>query len=199
MRALRAGILAAVTLALAAAAHVAGGGQLPGLPVLVVALGPLALGSALLTRRRLGTLALLAWLAPVEAVLHGFFGATATGALTTGGPAGHAHAAAGVGMPLTETAGGVTLVGATGTDHGGTTMLVAHAVATLLTGLALSHGERVLWLLWETLRPSLVVAPVPLVRAPALRVADAAAGMPSAAPLRFTGPRGPPWVDGCPG
>jgi len=77
-------------------------------------------------------------------------------------------------------------------------MVVAHAVATVLTGLALSHGERVLWLLWESLRPTLVMAPVPLVRAPALVVADAGAGMPSPAPLRFTSPRGPPLVDGCP-
>ena len=82
VRALRAGVLAAVTLGLAAAAHVVGGGQVPGLPVLAVALGPLALGSALLTRRRLGPIALLAWLAPVEAILHGLFAATATGALT---------------------------------------------------------------------------------------------------------------------
>ena len=198
VRALRAGVLAAVTLGLAAAAHVVGGGQVPGLPVLAVALGPLALGSALLTRRRLGPIALLAWLAPVEAILHGLFAATATGALTMGVTGGHAHAAAAAGMPLTESTGSATLVAASGAGQAGTGILVAHAVATVLTGLALSHGERVLWLLWESLRPTLVMAPVPLVRAPALVVADAGAGMPSPAPLRFTSPRGPPLADGCP-
>jgi hypothetical protein len=198
VRALRAGVLAAVTLGLAAAAHMVGGGEVPGLPVLAVALGPLALGSALLTRRRLGAVALLAWLAPVEALLHGLFGATASDALATGFTGGHGHGAAVAGMPLTDSVGSSSLAVVSGAGHAGAGMLVAHAVATVLTGLALSHGERVLWLLWESLRPTLVMATVPLGRAPALVVAGAAAGMPSPAPLRFSSPRGPPFAGGCP-
>ena len=198
VRALRAAVLAAVTLSLAAAAHVVGGGEVPGLSVLVIAVVPLALGSALLTRSRLGALSVLAWLAPVEALLHGFFGATASDHLATEFSGGHGHGAAVAGMPLTESMGSTSLVAASGAGHAGVGMLVAHAVATVLTGFALSHGERVLWLLWESLRPTLVMAPVPLRRAPALLVAGAAAGMPSPAPLRFSSPRGPPFAGGCP-
>ena len=46
--------------------------------------------------------------------------------------------------------------------HSSTPMLLAHACAPLLTGLALGHGEHVLWLVWQLLRPALLGDPAPL-------------------------------------
>lgn len=73
VRVLRATTLAVVTLALAATAHVLAGGDLPGVLALALAAGPLALGTVLLTRRRLSLAAVFAWLVPAEITLHVYF------------------------------------------------------------------------------------------------------------------------------
>ena len=191
---LRATVLAGATLALATTAHMLAGGDLPGALGLALPVGPLAVASALLTRRRLSRVAILAWLGLAEAALHTYFGAAAQVAAGSG-LGGHGHDGVGAGLPLPgsgELDHLVLLPETTAPGHASTTMLLAHAFATVLTGLALGHGEQVLWLVWELLRPALSGDPVPLTIGMA-RVATA----PPARPRRSTfhrspHPRGPP-------
>lgn len=194
VRVLRATVLGLVTLALAAAAHVLGGGEPPGGIGLALAVGPLALGAGLVTRRRLSLVAVLGWLAPAEALLHVYFG---TAASSAAGPAmaGHVHGGSGAGLPLAGLSGIDPLTlssGTTAMSQMSQTMLVAHAVATVLTGLALSHGEHLLWLLWESLCPALIGDAV----APPIGPATVPTAPPSrprrSSVLRSPHPRGPP-------
>ena len=164
VRALRAAVLAGATLALAAAAHVLAGGAVPGALGLVLPVGPLAVASVLVTRHRLSRVAILAWLGLAEAALHAYFGAAAQSSAVSA-LGGHGHGAADAGLALPGSAGLDPLLLSAETaspGHSSTTMLLAHACATILTGLALGHGEHVLWLVWQLLRPALLGDPAPL-------------------------------------
>jgi len=194
VRVLRATVLGGATLVLAAAAHVLAGGDLPSALSLALPVGPLAVASALLTRRRLSRVAILGWLGLAEAALHTYFGA-AVQAAAGPGLGGHGHDGVGAGLPL---AGSgvldhlVLLPETTAPGHASTTMLLAHAFATVLTGVALGHGEQVLWLVWELLRPALSGDPVPLPISPA-RLRTAPSAQPRSSTFhRSPHPRGPP-------
>ena len=195
VRVLRATTLAVVTLALAATAHVLAGGDLPGVLALALAAGPLALGTVLLTRRRLSLAAVFAWLVPAEITLHVYFGAAAPHPLVPALAGGHVHGGSDAGMPVAGLPGLDPLaqsIGTTPLGHSSLAMLGAHALATVITGLALSHGERVLWLLWESLRPALALDPVPPVPRPApVPLAPVTRRCPSVF-LCSPHPRGPP-------
>ncbi len=182
--ALRTLVVAGVTLALAAGAHSAGGGQLPGAGALSLLLGALVLPTALLTRRRLRLPILLGWLGVLETLLHHTLGLAAVPTEAMPGlSTGHHHegpvlALASAGADATVTSSGA--------------MTLAHALATVLTALALGRAEAVLWALWEAVRPALV--PLPDVRSPALPPPPnwSAAALVPFSVVVGTSPRGPP-------
>lgn len=200
LRALRAAVLALVALGLAATAHALAGGELPSPWTLAMAMGPLAAGAAVLTRRQLRTPSLLGWLATTQLLLHGFFAAGSPAGDANAVVAGHGHAGAAASMPLSGLPAAGPAPGssdALALGHSGTGMLVAHVAAALLTALALSHGERVLWLLWEWVRPALVGEPVPVVTVSAPPRIAAAAAFPWLVALPTAAPRGPPLSLSC--
>ena len=193
MRVVRATTLAVVTLALAAAAHVLGGGELPSPGFLAGVLLPLSLGSSLLTRLRLGPLAVLAGLAPAELGLHLLFSAAAPGGSVASVVPAHGHGAGVVGMPPSGLPAGDLLAGSPAVaGHSSPAMIAAHALATVVTALALSHGERVLWILWESLRPVGLPRPVPLVPVASWAPVPTTAWVPTSVTGRCAEPRGPP-------
>ncbi|NAZ88508.1 hypothetical protein [Kineococcus indalonis] len=157
VRLVRAGAVALTVVALASAAHVAGGAQLPP-PLLLAALAALtACGAFTLTGRRLSVPALLAVLAGGQGALHA--GLRALAADTVAVPA-HGHHQ-----------GWVPLVAeAAGHAGGGSPlpMLLAHAVATTAAALVLARGERAVWSLWAWLQPLRVVV-LAVLRVPVLR------------------------------
>jgi hypothetical protein len=154
VRGIRVALVATTTLAIAAGAHVAGGGTVPaGLGL--AALLTLTVATAVAVSRgplRVGTL--LPTMGALEWVLHEGFGILSAAPL----PAPGAHIAAvpalaGPAMPMTGTAG--------------TWMLLAHAVGTLATVAVLVAGDRAArrTLVWFT-------SVLPRVRAVAGRLPD---------------------------
>ncbi len=182
VRVVRATGLATVTLGLAAAAHLTGGGSLPGLAPAVGLFGLTAAGGAVLTARRIRPLAVLAWLGLAQLAAHWAFGAltSASGATST---AGH-HAAS---ADLLVAPSTVTVEH----DHG-TTMLVAHVLATLFTAAAVARGEDLLWTIWGLLAPRLPAQPVPGPRPAGPVVSSWSPGPASRKPAGHPGVRGPP-------
>lgn len=165
VRLARTGVFALVCLALAGAAHVAAGGALPPLGVLLIAALPVWFGGWLLTSRRLGVPALTGALGAAQVGLHAFFHATAAHASAAQASAvaphitataaehaahlGHGDPSGAAGFAgLTQAAPGLA-------THGGTldlltaglspVMLLAHLAATLASALVLAYGEDVLW------------------------------------------------------
>lgn len=147
LRGARAAVLATAALALAATAHVVGGGTLPSLPVLALVVVPLAWGAVALTSRPLGRVALAVGLGAAQVLLH-------EALMVLSGPS-CAPGAAAVASPVSGMAGmhggpvGPATICTAHAMHATATsaaaaMLVAHAVATLLTALVLAHGEGVL-------------------------------------------------------
>lgn len=197
--AVRASALATGTVALAAGAHLAGGGTLPAPGILVTLLALTVLTCSAVTRLRLGLPALTAFLAGGQVALHEaltLFSA-APAARTTLAPApaeAHTHGANALDLPA------AALVHAA--EHispynpaAAPLMLAAHALATLGCALLLAQGENALWQLAAWLRP-LAELPQPAVVRPSPK---AAAALPSAqAPsrpwrnLRQDSRRGPP-------
>jgi len=157
LRGARATVLATTALALAAAAHVVGGGTLPSLPVLALVIVPLAWGAVALTARPLGPVALTGALAASQLVLHETLMVLSAPTCAPGLTAPASSMASMAGMPghhLAVSATGAcaaqAMQGMTGTSvlTGGVAMLLAHGVATALTALLLARGERALsWLL----------------------------------------------------
>ncbi len=183
VRAARAAYLATVILGLAVAGHVLGGGSWPSwgaLSGVVVLAGAL---SAVLTRTRLRAPRLAATLAGGQLAVHEVL------SWTTGhGSMGHDHAA----MALDPTEGMPSgwLTPWLGADL---RMLAGHAVAIVLAAAVIAHGERVLWLVWESLRPRAIAGRAPVVL-PLVRHWCAAVVLPPhTATLALTAdPRGPP-------
>lgn len=169
VRLVRAAALVSVVLGLATAAHALAGGELPrwqSLLVLGAALGPFALiGTTVRLRRGW----LVAALAAGQVVGHVGLTALADGpsCVVPPGHAGHAaaladcaHGAAALGAVGVGPAG-VGPAGVVSAGHAGhlaaspsLLMLLAHAVATLLTAWLLSRGEDLLWRTVRWLLPS---------------------------------------------
>ncbi|HOF63954.1 MAG TPA: hypothetical protein PLL54_06590 [Dermatophilaceae bacterium] len=183
VRLARAAYLAAVILGLAVAGHVLGGGSWPSwgaLSGVLILAGGL---SAVLTRARLRAPRLAATLAGGQLAVHEVL------SWTTGhGSMGHDHAAMALdpaeGMP----SGWLTTW--LGADL---RMLAGHAVATVLAAAVIAHGERVLWLAWEAVRPRVTLWRTPVVLPRVRHWCAAVLLPPRTAALALTAdPRGPP-------
>ena len=206
-RATRAAVLALVALALGSAAHVVGGGVLPGPVGLVGLFLGLGGGAALVASRRLRPALLVGWLGAAQAGCHLVLSALAAPSVPAvpavprsaglsgfasqqvGAALGHLH---GLSPASLDHAGAVA--GPSGLfGHDGAVMLAAHAVATMLTALALARGDALWWLL-RSLGPALPRQALRLPRpVPALTI-----GAPTRRPARRwpaqPHPRGPPVV-----
>lgn len=142
-------MLALVVLTTSSAAHLLGGGALPGAAVMTALGAVVALASWGLTRWRLGRTATAGVLAVSQVGLH---------------EALMHLAMAGTGAPSSSAMAGASAAGAAGA---GWVMLACHAAATAVLALLLGSGERALWALWGWLLP-LVVAALVLVGAAVL-------------------------------
>lgn len=147
---LRSSAVATVILALAAGAHLAGGGELPAPAILLAVLALTALGSTSATRRRLGFFPIATLLGGGQFVLHELF--TAFGPPVVGaGPttaASHEGHFPGAGI-LAPAAAHLHEADAAN----GPLMLAAHALATVGCAILLATGEAALWALAAWLRP----------------------------------------------
>ncbi len=183
-RALRVGLLGGGSLLLATAAHLSGGGSLPGPGVLLVAAFALGLVSALLTRRQVRLPVLLAALVPQQVALHVLFDGAAASA---GGcsPAQAAHHA------MTT----LTCMPTHGMAPMGYAwpMFVGHLVATLGTAWLLARGDA--WCCAWAARASRAAYVGPLVRPSRRRSRPVTAAL-VRSPVRLGHrphvPRGPP-------
>ena len=162
---------AGVAVALGTGAHLAGGGELPGLGALGLLTVPVAWVSFFLVRAWRGWPAVLASLVLVEAGLH-------EGLMVLSGPVGHASPAGAMGQgammmgdhapAVAGTASAMPSAGAAVMPVPGAAMIVAHLVATVLTGAALAYGEELLRRLWTWLHHAFTLV-VGRVRLPAAR------------------------------
>ncbi|MDM7991621.1 hypothetical protein [Arthrobacter sp. zg-Y877] len=163
-RLLRSAVVAAVIFALAAGAHVAGGGVLPE-PVLLLALAAFTLaGTSATAGRRLPAGSLFLVLAAAQLGLHGAFRVLTSGVHCLPGASTH-H---GVAMVCPAPAAGVQELGAhqlsglhTFQHDAGTALFLAHLAAVVLSALALARGEDALHATAAWLRP-LFTVPAPV-------------------------------------
>ena len=172
LRLARGAVVAVVTLALAALAHVVAGGALPPF-VVVLTLAALFLAAAVvLTGRRLGPVGAVALLGVGQTAAHSTFSLFTAVTCTPTDPAalvGHQHHA---GMDMTSTCTAVD-PGLGQPMLGGYAMLVLHVVATLAVALVLVGADRALWWLAAWLSPLVggparaVLVPRPALPAPA--------------------------------
>lgn len=186
-RVVRAGVLATTSLTVAAAAHASAGGGLPDGAGIAV-LGALTVALATLVARvRSRVLVQVPFLAVVQVVLHHGFallaappgslrGASALPAAMPGHASAPGFAADRAAHALTSSSGasfaGVAAEHTEAVHAAGPAMLVAHAVAVVVTAAVLVASERAAALalsLWTWLLPVLlgVVQPVPDLRRPA--------------------------------
>ena len=188
---LRAAAVSATILALAAGAHLLGGGDLPGPGILLAVLALTGLAATTATRFRLNAAAMTAVLGAGQLALHEIFTAFSAPGLAVGAVAADGHHASGGAAPA---------LGAAAHFHGtdsaeGTLMLVAHIVATAACALLLAKGEDALWALAAWLRP---LVRLPEAIAPDAGAAPAVPGPPPVSPfrpwrnLRQDSRRGPP-------
>lgn len=173
LRLARAGTVAAVTVALAALAHVLAGGDLPPLVVLVPLTALMLAAAVVLTARRLGVAGALALLGVGQLAVHSSFSLFTSMACTAGptGEAalfGHLHHA---GMVMQSPTGCSTADGGGVSQPllGGSAMLVLHVVATVVAALVIVGADRALWWLAAWLRPLVGIGgPVVVVPRPSL-------------------------------
>jgi hypothetical protein len=195
VRLVRAGVLTALVVALTTLAHRLGGAVAPGffpIAVLTALLWPVAV---LVTRRRLGPVALLTGLGAGQLLGHGLLGWLGSGptGLATSVSVECLQHATHVGASTAACATD-TVAGAAAHSHGqaGTAlpMLVAHLVATLLLSMLVARGERVLWRVLDLVLRALAVLITPI----AARAPRAAAPLflPSRLDLAVLAGRGPP-------
>ena len=163
---LRAAMVATTILALAAAAHVVAGGQLPAPAILIAFLALTGLVSTAATRLKLNLFTMTGLLGAGQVVLHeafSAFSAPIAGALTDAGTTGAGGHHAG-GIPLPVPADHLQLHALDSALA--LSMLAGHALATLACALLLARGEDALWSLAAWLRP-LVQLPAPVLPRPA--------------------------------
>jgi hypothetical protein len=176
LRLARGAVVAVVTVALAALAHVLAGGALPPF-VVVVSLTAIVLAAAVvLTGRRLGPVGAVALLGVGQLAVHSSFSlftsmACMPGATDQAALFGHEHHP---GMVMqSQTACTAVDPGLAQPLLGASAMLVLHVVATLLAALVLVGADRALWWLAAWLRPlvggpaTVVVVPRPSLPTPA--------------------------------
>ena len=195
---LRAAMVAATIVTLAAAAHVLGGGELPAPGIMAAVLALTGLAATAATRLKLNFPAMASLLGAGQLVLHEAFSAFSSPAGTrqSGAPGHHAIA-----WPpgITLDTAGSTASHLHQFDSAWTAgiMLGGHALATLACALLLAKGEAALWSLAAWLRP---LIQLPEAAMPDVVAAPADAGWPSgSAPLTWRNlradcPRGPPAV-----
>ncbi|SEP68039.1 hypothetical protein [Microlunatus flavus] len=178
-RAARVGLLGGGSLLLATAAHVSGGGSLPGPGVLVVAGFVLGLVALLLTRRRVRLPVVLATLVPQQVALHVLLdaAASAAGGCTPVQAAHHAMAT----LTCMPTHG----MGPMGYAW---PMFVGHVVATLGTAWLLARGEAWCWRLAERVTRAALVQPG--ARPSRRRARPVVEALVGALPRRTPGPHG---------
>ena len=191
-RLLRTVAVAVSVLSLAAAAHVAGGGRLPQVPVLAACTALVFLAVIVLTRWKLQLPALALLLTGGQGLLHTLLSALSpagvdTAATFTAGT--HQHRFVGAGAPLP----------AGQDEHLHTVwdtepaMFSAHLAATFATAVLLAKGEAALWALAAWLHPVLFPSPVTFVHLPAQPLrAPRRAPLPRPRMLRAHPRRGPP-------
>ncbi|WP_435737973.1 hypothetical protein V5D56_05085 [Cellulosimicrobium sp. PMB13] len=203
LRVTRAALVATLVLALGAAAHAVGGGQLPD-PLVLAALAAFTLaGTMAAARARFTVPRLVGLLGAGQLGLHVALDALGHGAVACV-PGGHTGHGGGLvcspGAVVPDAAAGVAssahLASSAGSGVPGVWMLVAHAVATLVLAVVLAHGERALerFVAWLTPRASLLA---PAVVAPSRREAGVPAGFARRPSARHPGTaptRGPPAV-----
>jgi hypothetical protein len=199
---LRSAMVAAVTVALAAAAHTFAGGDLPEPGIMLAVLALTGLASTAATRFKLNFFALSALLGAGQVALHEVFSAF-SGAVPAAAPSAGHHgdpaALDGLQLHAASTTAGAHLHQLDSTLDA--LMFGGHAAATIGCALLLAKGEAALWSLAAWLRP--------LVHHPAAVMPDVAASPPAAGrpadflplPWRNLRPdcrRGPPAVVGLP-
>ena len=193
-RLFRTGLIGSVVLGLAAGGHLAAGGQLPALPVLVALCAASMAPVAALTRFRLSFPALAGLIGAGQLWLHWAFGTL------SGAPSGvpqvllSAHAEHTDHVATTVAHGTLTVAVPAHTEAPEALMFAAHTVATLVTALLLARGERALGVLAGWLEP-LLRRPGPTTNFP-VRIPgpyNVAVVLPSSRPgLRLPSRRGPP-------
>ena len=159
LRLVRAGVVAAVTVALAALAHVLAGGSLPPFVVLVTLTAVALAAAALVTARRLAPAGALALLGVGQLAVHSSFSLFTSMACTPGAAGspgsaallGHEHHP-GMVMPLQAACSAVD-TGVAQPLLGASAMLVLHVVATVVAALVIVGADRALWWLAAWLRP----------------------------------------------
>jgi hypothetical protein len=190
LRGLRVAIVAAAGTLLAAAAHVAAGGSLPSAGATATGAVIPAMAGLWMTGKRRGWLSIAAVLGAVQVVLHTWLMAGSTGSCLVSGGGHAAHAASATlrctsaGMPG-MVPGRVSLA-----------MILAHAIAVVLTSLVLAAGERAVWQLLLWLRPAVQAACSSLPVLPRRRWVPVVAVVPvhrlCSVDLGGSGRRGPP-------
>jgi hypothetical protein len=147
VRWVRAVALSLLAVASTLAAHVSGGGAMPGLPMLLPVCALVTLSAAALLGRPLTWWWSGALLLAGQTALHGALQVlppsamtAGTGGPTTGGPALHA------GLHTDSGPGAAALTALTGWSSDGR-MVAAHVAVALLVGAWLAAGERALWTL----------------------------------------------------
>lgn len=183
-RALRVVLLGGGSLLLATAAHLSGGGALPGPGVLVVAGFVLGLVALLLTRRRVRLPVVLAALVPQQVGLHVLLDAAASAAGGCSPVQAAPHAMATLTCMPTHGMGPMGYAWP---------MFVGHVVATLGTALLLARGEAWCWRLADRVARAALVLPAarPTRRRPRPLV-EAVTAVPAPRAHRPQVPRGPP-------
>lgn len=183
LRVLRAGAVAGSVLALAAGAHVVGGGDLPGPALLLAVVVVLGAVTLLLAGRRFSWPVLTGLLGGGQLVLHELLDACSAQTVAVV-PQGHHQ----TWVPLAETASRA--------GSGTAAMTLAHVAATAATTLLLLHGEHVLWSLWTWLRPLVRVLRTLLgpVAGPPARFPATTVPRPRSVVARRVRRRGPPGV-----
>jgi hypothetical protein len=187
---LRAASLCTGTLALAAGAHVLGGGELPAPDILVAVLALSVLVATLATRLKLNLAAMTALLGVGQLALHEVFTVFSTPVIASH-PAQEAHHLSAASIPALDAAAHVHALA----TPASILMLATHALATAACALLLAKGESSLWALAAWLRP---LVRLPRAVTPDAGTPRAVTGTPAVLPhrlwrnLRQDSRRGPP-------
>lgn len=164
VRLLRWAALGGSSMALAAAAHLIGGGRLPGVGVLTLAGALVGLVALTATVRRLRFPVLLGVLGAEQLGLHYLFSVASTlspvGCVMTHGVATHqAVSVGGAGVLSCALAPGGAAPAMTSGSTADALMLAGHVLATLATAWVLARGEAWLWRLTERVIVAAAAAP----------------------------------------
>jgi hypothetical protein len=153
-RVVRGTVTAAFAILVATLSHLAGGGHAPGVVGLILAAALAVPTCVLLAGRTVSAVRLAVAVACSQAVMHLLFSVgtpTSTTVQVVGGHHGHGGQLMTTGPGTAETAGMAGM-------HMGSSMWVAHALAAVVTIVALRYGERAFWDLLALARTSVAIA-----------------------------------------